>query len=245
MQDVSRQAPIRVIVTRPEPDAGRFAAMLIEAGFTPILSPVMELRFAERPPDLAGVGALAFSSANGVRALARLHIPAALPAFMVGAASADEARQRGFLVAGEAEGDVESLARLIEKAASRGAFSGAVLHAAGNDRAGNLVEALQRSKIEARLAVLYEAAPVSALSREAAAALSDDAPWVALFSPRAARLFVEAAGRAGLAEQLGSARALCLSDAVAEEAQKAGWSEIAVAPTRRAESMIETLRRRR
>ena len=61
-------AKIRVIVTRPEPEASAFAEMLAARGIAAILSPVMAVRFLDIRPDVAAVGTVAFTSVNGVRA---------------------------------------------------------------------------------------------------------------------------------------------------------------------------------
>lgn len=249
MQDQSGGGQPLVIVTRPEADGRAFAEALAAADFAPVLSPMTEIRFHAAAPALSGIGAVAFTSANGVRALAHAAGPVALPVFAVGEATAREAEARGFHVAGVGAGNVESLARLIAQAAEAGAFEGAALHAAGSERAGDLAGALARAGVPARCESLYEARPVGALTPAAAQALRQGKEvWAALFSPRSASLFIEAVDRAGLREDLKRAGALCLSDAVAKAARRTRWAQIAVAPDRSAEAMIAALcqtRRRR
>ncbi|HOP18912.1 MAG TPA: hypothetical protein PK585_02440, partial [Amphiplicatus sp.] len=63
---------MRIIVTRPAPDAEAFAALARAAGFEPVFSAVMTIDFGKAAPSLNGVGALAFTSANGVRAFCGL-----------------------------------------------------------------------------------------------------------------------------------------------------------------------------
>ena len=58
----------RVLITRAEPDASEFAAACRSRGLEPVLSPVMRIEIEKIEPDLSDVGALAFTSANGVRA---------------------------------------------------------------------------------------------------------------------------------------------------------------------------------
>jgi len=154
--DANRQgfASARVIVTRPEPDASAFAAMVKAAGMTPVLSPTIEIAFRPAAVSFDGVRALAFTSANGVRALMHTALPAgalALPVFAVGPASADAARQAGFGTVSTAAGDVASLAELIGRSF---AGDGAVLHISGSDRAGDLAELLAKSDVEARRALM-------------------------------------------------------------------------------------------
>lgn len=237
-----------VIVTRPEPDASRFAAAARRAGLEPVVSPLMRIVFRSGAPDLGGVGAVAFTSANGVRAfVAASAIPPETPAFAVGPASAEAARDAGFAEVATAGGDVASLARMIGEAHQAGRIAGEVLHVCGSDRAGDLVAALAQAGAPARRAVLYEARPSEGLAPAAVEALKGAAsgPWVALFSPRTAKLFVDQVRAAGLEDRLAAARAACLSGAVAEAAGAARWREIAVAPAPTTEMVIALLTRAR
>ncbi|MEL6380752.1 MAG: uroporphyrinogen-III synthase, partial [Pseudomonadota bacterium] len=62
--------PIRwVLITRPAPDAEALAADVQALGFKSVLSPVIEIVWRGRAPDLSGMAGLVFTSANGVRAL--------------------------------------------------------------------------------------------------------------------------------------------------------------------------------
>src|SRR5882724_6752731 len=64
---------LRALVTRPEEDAAPLAAALAERGIDVTLEPLLAIRpLPEAPIDLAGVQALLFTSANGVRSFAEL-----------------------------------------------------------------------------------------------------------------------------------------------------------------------------
>lgn len=237
-----RFAPV-VIVTRPEPDASAFAERCRIHALEPVLSPVMEIEIEKAPiklpGDLSDTGALAFTSANGVRAFAANCADRALPVFAVGQATAEAAKAAGFTAVHAADGDVDSLADHI---AAESALAGkGLLHIAGEKRAGDLVALLEKRGISARRQSLYRAAPASGLSEAAQAALAapkdeNRALWVSLFSPRSARLFIALAERAGLKNALGRAQAACLSEAVAEAAGP-GWAARHVATERTAESL--------
>lgn len=226
----------RVIVTRPEPDAGIFADLCRAHGFEPVLSPVMAIKIEKAVPELSAIGALAFTSANGVRAFAANTRARDLPVFAVGAVTADAAKTAGFGTIHVAGGDVDSLADHI---ASEKELAGkGVLHIAGEARAGELVAALENRGIPARRQTLYRAIPAEALTEAAMAALTDEKAdlWVSLFSPRTATLFVALTERAGLAAAFGHARAACLSEAVAEAAGPR-WASRHIAQKRSAESL--------
>jgi len=240
---VLKNPPPKLIVTRPEPDASAFAERARAAGFEPILSPAMTVAFSSAPPRLEGVGALAFTSANGVRAFAAAGGPSTLPVFAVGGITAAEAARLGFQNVTAGGGDVGSLADAIAAAFAEGRFTGTVLHIGGADRAGDLVGALAGLGVKAELAVLYRAVPAASLGSEAAAALAATpaADSVALFSPRSARIFLDLVRQAGLESRLKGIIAACLSEAVAKEAAEASWRGVIVAEERTGESLLSTL----
>ncbi|WP_375204909.1 uroporphyrinogen-III synthase [Hyphococcus sp.] len=230
-----------VLVTRAEPDAGDFAELCRTRGLVPVLSSVMRIEIEKAAVDLAGVGALAFTSANGVRAFGANSTERSLPVYAVGPVTAEAAKAAGFQQVTAAGGDVAALADCI---ASESGFGGkAILHVAGADRAGDLVTMLKHKGIAARRQTLYQAKAEEALPPAAAETLKGEPGlWVTLFSPRTARLFLDLSEKAGLAPQLIRARAVCLSDAVAQAAREgAGWADIIVAQDRNAQSMIETI----
>lgn len=229
-----------VINTRPSPDADAFSDAIRAAGATVILSPVMKIGFRDGAAPVAPGEALAFTSANGVRAFARVNAARAAPVFAVGAATADAARHAGFADVQAAEGDVESLANLISK--TKGARQ--ILHLAGTDRAGDLVAALWKRGVAARRLVLYDAVPEPELSAAARAALSENAAdcAVGLFSPRSAALFLAQTARASLEARLSAATLLAFSDAVAAAAFAERWGRVKIASARTAEAMAARIR---
>lgn len=236
---------MRVLVTRPREDAGSLAEALAGLGFEPVIESLFAIRFKDEAPDLGGVAALAFTSANGVRALvhAAPGAPeAGLPVFAVGPASAAVAREAGFRRVAAAGGDVAALARLIADEA--GTLQGAVLHLAGARRAGDLVGALRAAGIEARRAVLYEAEAARALSAPVRADIADGRIGaVLIFSPRTARLFVSLMRDAGLAEAARAMTLVALSPAVAEAASEAPWRAVVTAERPEAEAALDALQR--
>ncbi|WP_395671202.1 uroporphyrinogen-III synthase, partial [Phenylobacterium sp.] len=133
--------------------------------------------------DLDGVVALAFTSANGVRAFADKSPERTLKVFAVGAATAQAARGVGFRTVLSADGDVDALAEGI--GARRNELRGVVLHPGAAEPAGDLSGALERLGVEARRLVLYETAPV-ALSDEEVERLKT-ADVALLHSPRGAQ----------------------------------------------------------
>ncbi len=223
---------MRLLLTRPVEDAAPLAALLREQGHEVLLAPLLEIRELAAPaPALDGVQAVLLTSANGARALARAAVDPAtfsLPAFAVGEASAEAARQAGFTSVESADGDVAGLARLVVERLRPDA--GALLHAAGTRLAGDLAGDLAGHGFEVRRAVLYEAATATALPEAAVTALTESRlDAVLLFSPRTAATFARLVAQAGLAAACPKLIAYCLSPAVAAKLAGLDWRRIAVA----------------
>jgi len=216
--------PRRLIwITRAEPAASTSAARLRALGHIPLVLPLLEVRpITTEVPDLTGIGALAFTSANGVRIFAQLSETRALPVFAVGAACAQAARAAGFRQVLSADGDVAALAAGIASRAEE--FRGPVLHPAATEPAGDLAGALAQAGVQARTLPIYETAPVTPPAAALDQALKAEAAL--LYSPKAARqLAVLMRGR-----QAPALRALCLSKAVAKPLARARIGPRAFAP---------------
>jgi len=221
---------VRVWVTRAEPGAEATARRLRDLGHDPLVAPLLRIRFLSPPLDLTDVGALAFSSANGVAAFAALHPGRDLPVFAVGEATAAAASAAGFPVVLSADGDVRALAALIE--AERGRLDGVVLHPAAAIRAGDLAGDLTARGVEARTLVVYEAEPVAPSAETLAELTTVDA--VLAHSPRAAALLARIQQARGLP-------ALCISDAAAAPLQAKGFSRVASASSPDEASLLALL----
>jgi uroporphyrinogen-III synthase len=197
----------RIWITRAQPGADLTAERVRALGHDAVVIPLLAVRnMDDVRVDLAGVAALAFTSANGVRAFADASGERSLKVFAVGAATAQAARQAGFRSVLSADGDVEALADGI--AMRRGELRGAVLHPGAAEPAGDLAGSLEKHGVEARRLVLYETAPVALADADAEIAAACDAAL--LHSPRAA----EAMARVLKAHPAPRLRALGLSKAV-------------------------------
>lgn len=175
-------------ITRAQPGAEATAGRVRALGHTPLVAPLMAVRTIQSgPPDLSDVSALAFTSANGVRAFAELTPRRDLQVFAVGVATARAAREAGFRRVLSADGDVEALAGGI--AARKRDLKGVVLHAGAAEPAGDLGGALAAQGVESRRLDLYETAATDLDPENIEAA---DAARVALVhSPKAGRLLAE------------------------------------------------------
>jgi uroporphyrinogen-III synthase len=84
-----------VWITRAQPGAEATARRVQALGFTALVDPLLAIRDLTPTVDLTGVAALAFTSANGVEAFAKLTSVRDLPVFAVGEATAKAAARRG------------------------------------------------------------------------------------------------------------------------------------------------------
>ena len=228
-------------MTRPQPDADRFAAALAEVGVDARVAPLMTVEIDRTAtPDLSGCAAIAVTSANGVRALARLTGDRRLPVWAVGPASATEATAQGFAVAGVGGGNVESLADAMGNAL---AADGRVYHAAGADVAGDLAKLLAKRGIACTREVLYRAEIPDVLPPDIAAALANgDVDGAVFFSPRSASSFVRLVRDAGQAAACAGLTAYALSPAVAAACGTIAWRRVREARAPTQEALIDIIR---
>jgi uroporphyrinogen-III synthase len=190
-------------------------------GYEPLVAPLLEVRpLPGGPIDLAGVGALAFTSANGVTAFAVRSGERGLPVFAVGGATAAAAREAGFARVSSAEGDVAALAAAI---AAHAPFGGDVLHPAAAEPAGDLISALGALGVPARALTAYET-----VARTPDAETTARIPALAavlLHSPKAARVLADHLAR----HPAPKLTALCLSEAVAGPLPTTGLAAVRAA----------------
>jgi len=204
---------LSALVTRPRAEAAGLAEALAARGIEAVVEPLLDIRYRDLPaPDLAGVQAILCTSANGVRALARLTAERAVPLLAVGEASAARARAEGFARVESAGGAVGDLVRLAQQRLDPAA--GRLFNVAGSLVAGDLAGELRARGFAVDRMVLYEACPAAALGGAAARALGAGTIDFALFfSPRTAAIFARLAERAGVTEAMGPVTALSLSAA--------------------------------
>ena len=220
---------MRLLVTRPQDDAESFASALRARGHVPIVAPLMEVHFFPGPAiPLDGVQAVLATSANGVRAIAARSSRRDVSVYAVGPQTAEAARQAGFPIVINAEGDSAALVETVAKDGDPA--RGPLLHAAGTETAGRVRQALQGHGFRVDVEILYEARPAEVLPAVAGEELRTDAlDGVLLFSPRSAKTFAALVNAAGLAAHCGRLVAFCISAATAEGLSGVNFSRVAIA----------------
>ena len=224
----------RVWITRAEPGAAATAARVCALGFDPLTAPLLTVQPLETPLDLDGVGSIAFTSTNGVRAFAARSDWRGAPVFAVGDATAKAARAAGFKAVTSADGETAALIRLIGAARPKGV----VLHPCGLHLAGDFKGGLKRAGLVGRDVALYDTPAVQALPDAAIQALDDRDVAVILFhSPRAAAVLAGLASGFDLSETL----ALGFSSACLGPLKALGFLDLIKAKRPREDALLDAL----
>ncbi len=232
---------MRVLVTRPLPEAEATAARLTALGHAPLVVPLFHVErvAAECPGDAA---ALAVTSPRTVAFLseAKTGTMRGRPAFAVGDRTAEALLAAGFRDVRSAAGDVHALARLI---AGAGLAAGAtVLSPGGETRAGDLGAALAQIGLRLVAPVVYRMVSEPVLPPAIGDALAAKRLDAALhYSPNASAGFLRLIARAGATPVASDLTHACLSDAVAAPLREAGWRSIAVAERPDEEALLALL----
>ena len=234
---------MRILVTRPEPDASRQAEQLAARGHAAVLAPLLAIEpVADAPLQLEGAQALLVTSRNALRALAahrELAEALTLPVFAVGEATARAAQGLGFADVTAGPGTGAALAKLVSEELQP--EHGALVHLAGETLAFDLKVALASRGFVLRRPVLYRAVPTAELPAEALSLLdAGKLDGAILMSPRTAGIFAELLSRQDAVTQARSVVCYCLSEAVAEALTPLGFA-VRVAARPREEDVLALL----
>lgn len=224
---------MRLLVTRPEPDASELAAVLRSLGHDPVVEPLLSVEYmAGAAIEIGGATAIAATSRNGLRALAqdRQALAAAIkkPLYVVGRATEALAKSLGFSDVRSADGDAAALGILLAR--ELGPSRGTVLHVSGLDQAGDIAGPLTSAGGTVRQAIIYR---MVALERFSAFTLNQlqhgSIEGVLLMSPRTSKIYLELLRSSGPGVDLHAVWHFCLSEAVAAPLRRESFERISVA----------------
>jgi uroporphyrinogen-III synthase len=232
---------LRILVTRPQPGAADTALALRARGHAPIVAPLSEIEIlSEVDPKGGPWTAILLTSASGlwgIVSFARDKKWHSVPVFAVGDASAKAARDMGFADVTSAAGNVNDLAKVV---AARLNPPARLLYLAGEERAGDLAEALRAENFDVDLVVVYRVVVAQSLPEPAAAALAGEIDGVLHFSRQSAAAFLAAARNSNLlAAALTKPVHFCLSAQVAGPLREAGAAKIRVAARPNENTLLE------
>lgn len=221
---------MRLLVTRPEPDAARTAAALRARGHSVVIAPLTRIEPLAGATLGAGPwAAMLVTSANIAHAITG-HAKRAelirLPVFAVGERSAWAMRMLGCIHVVSAGGNAGDLARVVAAHLSPPAR---LLYLAGEQRSGDLGGELRAKGFAVETVAIYRAVAADILPPAATDALAGGADGVLHFSRRSAEAYVKAARAAGLLEGALRPVQFCLSAQVAAPLQDAGSRLVRIA----------------
>lgn len=228
---------MRIVVTRPEEDAGPLKAKLEALGHEVIVAPLLVIapRRYVRIEALPWQAAVA-TSANAIRSLTGHDEMKSIRILTVGPQSLGAARLAGFINAEAHGGDVDGLVRYMRQTIPPG--DGPILYLSGAETSGDLEGQLTAAGFECRRVVLYDA--VAAKDPGPAAMALTPADAVMLYSPRSARIWCD------LVAEAAAPHYLCLSRNVAAVLPATWKSHIAAAPEESAMlALLEQIQRTR
>lgn len=233
---------MRVLITRPQPDADELAARIASMGHTAFIEPLLNIVFEQGPElDLRQTQALIFTSANGVRATAKRTHDRKILTIAVGPVTAAQARAEGFQNIEQSAGEgVDGLVAFIRT--NHDPEMGRLLHVTGSDVAGDLVGNLSQIGFNTETRKLYDALPIETLSQELRIELKMGMIAASLFfSPRTSALFSSLVQKAGLNNTCGIIAAITLSPNVAKSLEPLTFRKLLVAQNATTEAMMKLL----
>lgn len=214
-----------ILITRPEEDAKDFAEDVRQAGFQPLIAPMLNIAALKFDvPDLVDYQALLFTSANAVRVFTDRCDDRNIPVYTVGTRTAQVAQKAGFETVYSAEGTGLDLVDLVT-AELRGE-GGKLLHVRGVHVAVDVDDLLNDEGFGVDTLVVYEARPADDISAEIRGFIkAGDVEAVTFFSKRTAEQFIKLVQKHNLEGALTGIKSLCISASVLEYVQVLSWQE--------------------
>src|SRR5262249_4816333 len=232
---------MRLLVTRPEPDALKLRAALEARGYEATVEPLLSVSFeAGEDFDLDGMQALIAPSRYALRALRAHPLRAAarkLPLFAVGPATAAGGPAPGFSTGGAGGGTGQGALPPALSVADTAA--GLLLYLAGATVAGDLEGDLELHGFRVLQRVVYRMRPARALGEETIEQLvAGEIDGVILMSPRTATLYASLMRKHGLSSVARRLIHFCLSSQIPQRLNPLGEAPIEVAETPRLEEVL-------
>jgi uroporphyrinogen-III synthase len=221
---------MRIWITRTLPDADATAARVAARGHSAIVAPVLHARpIPGVSVDLAGVDAVAFTSAHAIAAFAELTPRRDLPVFTVGDSTAAQARSAGFATVRSADGNASTLAELIAREQRDGQR---VLHPTAREPAADLAALLAEHGVTATALTVYETVPTPL------SAPPTDAEALFVHSARGAAIAAALIADAGRLDLM----AYAISPAAAAPLAALGLARLDAAPFPNEASLLDLLK---
>lgn len=237
---------MRLLITRPEPDAAELKAKLLAQGHEVLIEPLLKINFeGAEAIDVAGAQALIATSRNGVRALATspaIGAARSLPLYAVGPGTAAAAKALGFAQVIMGPRAAKDLITLIALQAE--VNGGPLVYLAGDTVAADVAGELRRLGFHVLEPVVYTTEAARQLSRPTIESFKmGEIDGVLLFSPQSARIYVSLIKSHGLLESARAITHFCLSAAVARALDELAPLRTAVALAPNLQEMLALVAR--
>lgn len=191
---------MRLLITRPEPDASATAARLATLGHETVIASMLVAEFLPEPAGLERPSAILLTSGNATRALARwpnISDWLDIPVFSVGDHTAQLVAEIGFREVQSASGDVDDLTTLVR--ATRRPRDGRLLYPTTKARMGRLAEDLDADGYTVETLEIYRMNPRPALPESVISGIGNATiDGVLLYSQRTAAIFAKLVAVANL-----------------------------------------------
>jgi uroporphyrinogen-III synthase len=236
---------VAVLVTRPAPDNAATAEALRKRGFEPMLAPMLVFQALPFQIDASrDFRGLILTSINALRAIAAhpLSRLQGLPAFAVGARTAQAAREAGFRDVRTADGDAVSLRELIAASAPERRGRAPLLYLCATDVSRDLGGELGLRGVNIVAVPVYRMARLDDFTDAVRTAFARQGIEAVLhYSRRSALAFIAATRRAGLEISALALPQLCLSETIAATLREAGADRPIVAKTPTEPDLLDAL----
>ena len=218
---------LRVAITRAQPEADRTAERVRARGAEAIVAPLLTIVPCGYDTNTTGAQAIIFTSTNGVRAFPDARGARERLILAVGDATANAAREAGFINVRSADGDANALVDLAKRELDPA--NGKLVHISGDHVGGDVSGKLRAAGFSVDWRLAYASIAAMILPD----ALLGPLDVVLFHSTRAAETF--AALGAPNADKL---TAGCLSESVAQAAARTSWKRIITAPYPREDDLL-------
>ncbi len=220
-----------IVIARAGEDSDEFSQAITASGFEPLFESVLTIHFADEDfPEIAETTPLIFTSANGVRAFARMSDLRDNPVYTVGPNTADEAAEIGFKNIENAQGTVDDLADLLANALTTSLIS--PLYVRGADISQDLTGILAKRGVSMQEWIGYKAIPAQNLSINLLKRLDDrKIEGILFFSKRGGQVFAELMEQYDRVPRMRTTKALCISDTVLKSVSVLPFAQTLVAVT--------------
>ena len=178
---------MKIIITRPQEDAGPLSEKLTGLGHEPFVLSLLKIVGRETPEiQRRAYQVICLTSANAVRVLGDISPIKDIPVLAVGPKSMQMALGRGFARVEAQGGDVNGLHNFITSHLKP--QIGPILYLSGSETSGDLEGLLKHSGFEVDRVITYDAMPASLDGKQREI---QSAQAVVLYSPRSAKLWVQ------------------------------------------------------